>query len=56
MRKSLIYRHPASHPAEQLQVQCCRDVNPEGVLYLWRAKSCPLTKLSTPGWAPLNKP
>lgn len=30
MRKSLIYRHPASHPAEQLQVQCCRDINPEG--------------------------
>lgn len=56
MGKSLIYRRPASHPAEQLQVQCCRHIKSRGVLYLWRAKSCPLTRLSIPGWAPLDKP
>lgn len=34
--KDPIYRHPAGHPAEQLQVQ--RRRQSRRVLYLWRAK------------------
>lgn len=47
--KDLIYRHPAGHPAEQLQAQRCG--HSRRVLYLWRAKDFrALTKLSAPHW------
>ena len=42
MRKNLIYRRPASHPAEQPQIPCCIEGRQfrkvPRVIYLWRAK------------------